>query len=396
MSHVFPSDVYPRGDASAGFTIIRVDRELETAAMAVLSGTADDGTGLSELSVALGHSGPSERLMWAAIATPRSDGGAMLGRSGAILDVAIVMPGAGRTASVYLSPPAGHPSTSGMRSAIAGAMGFASSEPPAHRVALIGRALDELAAVRREAEELEASGTAILHEGQGSAEQGRRGAKVPLAHVAQVLLKAHETSESQTYAKAGFMHLADLAYMRREWTRLARFAMPDLRTHSDLHIAPLSQYDERTGEKLLLEAMADSYQETLDCPALCGMRRIEDVLASHRAVGACDPSLWWVVVQTDVRGERRARGCCLISRLPKFDGAELVYLGLGPAVRGRGLGMTLMQLAFHHLHSLGERSLACAVDLANAPALRLYKKAKLQQFAQRLAMVAPVAGLTKG
>jgi GNAT superfamily N-acetyltransferase len=388
MSQVSKTDVANSGDASggaAGFAIIRVDRELESAAMAVLSGAAEDGAGLTELSVALGHSGPSDRLMWAAVATPRADGLSPLGRAGAILDVAIVMPGAGRTASVYLSPPLAARSSG--RSAAT-----AVSVPPApHRVALIRRAHSELATARVEIEGLIRSGAIPANGGAG-----RNGGQIPLAHVAQVLLKPTELAEMQTYEAAGFIRLAELAYMRREWTRLARFAMPDIRTHSDLSIVPLSQFDSREGDRLLLEAMAESYQDTLDCPALCGMRRIEDVLASHRAVGRYDPSLWWVVLQQVLSPEgtieRFARGCCLISRLPKFDGAELVYLGLGPAVRGRGLGMLLLQLAFHHLHSLGERSLACAVDLANTPALRLYKRAKLQQFAERVAMVAPVGG----
>ena len=88
----------------------------------------------------------------------------------------------------------------------------------------------------------------------------------------------------------------------------------------------------------LLEALESSYQDTLDCPELCGLRETPDVLDSHRSTGVFDPALWWMV---HVNGQ--ARGCALFNRCPEQRTIELVYLGLSPELRGRGLGKWLLR-----------------------------------------------------
>ncbi len=51
---------------------------------------------------------------------------------------------------------------------------------------------------------------------------------------------------------------------------------------------------------------------------------------------------------------------------------ELVYLGLAPAARGRGLGGCLMRLAEARSAAAKASHLSLAVDALNAPALSLY------------------------
>ena len=92
--------------------------------------------------------------------------------------------------------------------------------------------------------------------------------------------------------------------------------------------------------RALIEALDKSYEDTLDCPELCGVRTTEDVLASHKATGDFDPEHWWLV-QLDGRPE----GCVLMSRCPDQGALELVYLGLSTALRGRGLGRLLLDRA---------------------------------------------------
>ncbi len=77
----------------------------------------------------------------------------------------------------------------------------------------------------------------------------------------------------------------------------------------------------------------------------------------------------------------------LLSRFPAHETVELVYLGVGPALRGKGIGASLLDLALPELQALGERSLACAVDLNNAPALALYKRCRFKEFARRIALI---------
>jgi ribosomal-protein-alanine N-acetyltransferase len=67
---------------------------------------------------------------------------------------------------------------------------------------------------------------------------------------------------------------------------------------------------------------------------------------------------------------------------------EVVYLGLAPEARGRGLGRALM------LHGLGlvqqrpERVMALAVDQRNTPAVALYARLGFRTVRRREAFVA--------
>jgi GNAT superfamily N-acetyltransferase len=257
---------------------------------------------------------------------------------GSLGEVAQVVPSSGRTAGVYLAPAA--PGGGGTRRL-------------AHeqRVGVIRAACAALAA-------------------------GDYGETA----LAQGLLEPSETQIGRAYFDAGFVKLAELAYLRRDISRFARYDQPVW--GPGVRVTRMSELPWDTGQSMLVRAMEASYIGTLDCPALCGMRTVEDVLASHKSVGTFDPALWWLAT---VDGE--PAGCMLLSRFPAHDTVELVYLGVGPALRGKGVGAGLLNLALCELQALGERSLACAVDLNNAPALGLYKRAKFKEFARRLAMI---------
>ena len=84
-----------------------------------------------------------------------------------------------------------------------------------------------------------------------------------------------------------------------------------------------------------------SYEGTLDCPALNGVRDLPDVLASYRACGEFDPAERWFIA---CRGERDV-GCLLLADHPDADQWEIVYVGLVPEERGRGSGLALTRHA---------------------------------------------------
>ena len=176
------------------------------------------------------------------------------------------------------------------------------------------------------------------------------------------------------------MKLAELGYLRRDISRFARYDRPVW--PEGVRVTRMSELPWDTGQSMLVRAMEASYIGTLDCPALCGMRTVEDVLASHKSVGAFDPALWWLVT---LNGQ--PAGCMLLSRFPAHETVELVYLGVGSALRGKGIAAGLLSLALAELQSLGERSLACAVDLNNTPAMRLYKRERFKEFARRTALI---------
>ena len=104
-------------------------------------------------------------------------------------------------------------------------------------------------------------------------------------------------------------------------------------------------------------------------PELEGTRGLEDILAGHRAAGLFVPGAgnWG-----DVPGEPEAAAVLLLTEVPGRDAWEVIYLGLTPAARGRGLGRAVIR---HALEAGPGHApiLELAVDLRNTPAVRLYR-----------------------
>jgi ribosomal protein S18 acetylase RimI-like enzyme len=229
---------------------------------------------------------------------------------------------------------------------------------------------------------------------------------VPRAVLAQALLESRETDAAQALAGAGFLRLGDLAYMRRPLSRTGPGRVLEQATHpvwpEGLRVCSVEQllgegHPRERVDAWLVQALERSYIDTQDCPELCGMRSTEQVLDSHRSVGVFDPSLWWIAID----GSEIARACLLLSVCPEHDSVELVYLGLAPEVRGKGLGSMLLSFGLRRLydHALAPRptpgrvhfggsgGMTCAVDTRNAPATKLYKHAGFERFGLRVPFV---------
>lgn len=142
-------------------------------------------------------------------------------------------------------------------------------------------------------------------------------------------------------------------------------------------------YDE-FDEAELVRTIAATYDGSLDCPALAGTRRMADVVAGHRASGRFDPSLWWLVRCGD-----SSAGCILAnaSLMPRV--AEIVYVGVVPAFRGRGLGRGMLARAAAQAQDRKDYAVSLAVDSRNAYALALYASMGFKQIFSRLAYITP-------
>lgn len=192
----------------------------------------------------------------------------------------------------------------------------------------------------------------------------------------QALLEPHEKSSRAALEAAGFLHVGELLYLRRPWTpppATASSPWPD-----GVDVATWRPGDDED----VMRALERSYEETMDCPSLCGLRETADVLDSHRSTGEFDPNLWWIV---RVNGE--PSGTLLLNPCPGQGHTELVYLGLAPGTRGMGLGRRLLRTGLSALAQRRERTVTCAVDASNAPARRLYESEGFAPFAQRTALV---------
>ena len=199
----------------------------------------------------------------------------------------------------------------------------------------------------------------------------------------QVMLEPEDELGAGTFARAGLHRLATLIYMERTPPPAA----PSVQLPAGLRLQEYGPACHAALRKVVL----GSYEQTLDCPALSGLRDIEDVLAGHKAVGRFDPALWTLVLEGDT-----PLGCLLLAEIPNRHALDLVYLGLLPAARGRGIGRALMQRMFATGRERGFEVLTLAVDEGNAPALRLYHRFGFTPVTRRVALIRKLDGPSSG
>lgn len=198
-------------------------------------------------------------------------------------------------------------------------------------------------------------------------------------HLTQSLLEPREMLQRQAFIDAGFLELAELSYLERPLSRS--------------NVAPPPQWPPGTRTEVyrqdlsdaLREILEQTYEQTLDCPGLYGMRLTEDIIAGHMATGTFDPALWTLLYV-----DERPAGAVLLNPFPAHRTVELVYLGLAPFARGRGLGRQLLRHGLSLLTGRRERTLTLAVDRQNAPALVLYESEGMRPIVQRVALIRPL------
>jgi len=193
-------------------------------------------------------------------------------------------------------------------------------------------------------------------------------------------------------ARAGMERLAVLAYLRRKVTaadaRTARLAAARPRGLS-------SPRATRAGPKGIVwkrwtpwrrrkfaRTIARTYEGSLDCPAMAGLRTADDALATHRATGVFRAGAWHLALEGS-----EAVGVVLTSALE--GRGDLVYLGVVPEARGRGVGRALVAEAIRDTARMGLPALAVAVDAQNGPAWRLYAWAGFKEVRRRLVFFVP-------
>ncbi|MFM7259381.1 MAG: GNAT family N-acetyltransferase, partial [bacterium] len=131
----------------------------------------------------------------------------------------------------------------------------------------------------------------------------------------------------------------------------------------------------------LCSTLERSYVDTLDCPGLAGMRRTQDVLDGHFGTGA--RTRHWLAA----REHGAMRGVCLLNVGADGSSAELVYLGLAPEARGRGVAAALLAHGMHACSRSRCTSITLAVDARNTHAARLYATNGFHRASSRIALV---------
>ena len=212
--------------------------------------------------------------------------------------------------------------------------------------------------------------------------EGLDGAGIDLA---QALVDPTDTREEAIFLAGGFSRMAELDYLERPIPRFGSIPAPDL--PAGVTIEPWDGED----RKLLEDLLERTYEHTLDCPGLSRLRRTSDILDGHMATGVRIPE-WWHVLRVD----GRPAGVLLFNRGSDGHTIELVYLGLDTESRGRGLARTLLTFGLSLLNDDPARLVVLAVDRANHPATRLYRRAGFRYSVRRLALVRPVGEVEPG
>ena len=177
-------------------------------------------------------------------------------------------------------------------------------------------------------------------------------------HLAQCLLPFGDSGAAATIRRTGFTHSADLLYLvaSSESFREAPLKQP-------FELEPWNPAD----QSRLIRILDETYAGTLDCPEIDGLRDTADVLRGYLGTGEQRPGLWQIV-----REQGRDVGCLLLAFHSAGPHCELVYVGLVPAVRGRGWGIELTRHAQWLAREAGAERLVLAVDASNEPAVRMY------------------------
>jgi len=191
----------------------------------------------------------------------------------------------------------------------------------------------------------------------------------------QAMVSPDETHLERLFAEAGFRFLAELIYL----DRVREMPVPSPRNLPQLELITYSQRH----HDLFLCGLEQTYTETLDCAGLSGARRTEDVLASHRATGRHDPSLWFLA---RIAGE--PAGVLLLSPLRNRNVLEIVYIGVAHRFRRRGVGRALMHKCSDETRARNVDGVTVAVDSVNTPARMLYRNWGFAESGRRRAWIA--------
>jgi ribosomal protein S18 acetylase RimI-like enzyme len=193
----------------------------------------------------------------------------------------------------------------------------------------------------------------------------KRGAKL-----AQTILAAHESEAGIPLRRNGFDGVTQLTYLRHDLKPLPPLPLSRLRLRfcNYQHADTLQFHDTLLG----------TYEESLDCPEVNGVRTIEEIIAGHKAQGRHDPSQWYLALEGT-----RPLGVVLTAHFPDLHAWDVSYVGVVRNARRRGVGRALMYKALDEARAAHALQLTLTVDRRNSPACQLYRALGFHQYDQR-------------
>jgi len=204
--------------------------------------------------------------------------------------------------------------------------------------------------------------------------------------VVQALLAPDEGRLADPLLRNGFVRVTSLRYMGLAVGSRSAAAEPIVPVMPDLTFV---SYDEGVASRFE-QTLLRSYENTLDCPELNGVRHLHEIMEGHKAQGLHDPGHWWLAEESG-----QPAGVLLMADVPDLGGWDLSYLGVVPEARGRGIGRALARKAIAETRAAGVERLTLAVDGRNHPALHLYASLGFEVTEEREVYLAFYAGEPK-
>lgn len=198
--------------------------------------------------------------------------------------------------------------------------------------------------------------------------------QTPTLRYYQALLDPHDAPRRTLLQSVGFWRLAPLSYLERS----ATFPWVD---PPPADAATWCAYTP-TRHAQFAAVVAATYTGSRDCPELNDLRTVEDALAAHRASGKSGTDLWELA---EIDGDPSA--CLLLAEMTHGSALEVVYMGVTPPARGRGLGELLLKRALQQARTRRVKRLTLAVDERNTPACTLYDRLGFRPVGRRDAYV---------
>lgn len=195
------------------------------------------------------------------------------------------------------------------------------------------------------------------------------------AWIGQCLFDEGCPDDETRLTRNAYTRLTELTYLQRDLSEPIPAASSPLEA---VRVDPVAD------ERRLGDLIERTYDGSQDCPGLTGLRSGLQAVRSHRFTGVLLPDRWFIL-----REGGRDAGVLILADQPDQDAWELVYMGVTPAARGRGLGERIVRLALCEAREAGRQWLLLAVDRRNAPARRVYEAAGFTPFDEKVVFVRP-------
>lgn len=193
------------------------------------------------------------------------------------------------------------------------------------------------------------------------------------AWIGQCFVDPWAEEDRATLARNGFRSLTDMRFLIRRFDGIEPEALLAPCT-GELDRSTLERpdpevvtFEPQVNEGRFARLLERTYVQTRDCPELEGTRSGEQALVGHRMSGSADPQQWRLY-----RWLGRDAGVLLMNDHPSQDLWEVVYMGVAPEFRGKGLGRHMLLQGLHAARGAERSGVMLAVDCRNKYADEIY------------------------